>query len=134
MGLSSGMAGRDGKAVSVPNKGNRANGRVIIDDFLLPAQFSRLWHQSRVIAPERLLAVAVLAEAVMDLQRFRFAVSRRQQRLYWEAYEWVASGDFSWPFSFRNLCDGLGLDSDATRADLLSLDRPMTLIDLAQAA
>lgn len=92
---------------------------VLVPETALPTQFADIWHRSRAISPERALALAVLWEAVLDLQRFRFATRRRQQRLYWEAYEWVASEDRSWAYSFPNLCDAIGLVPESVRQQLL---------------
>jgi hypothetical protein len=80
-----------------------------------PVQFHDLWAQSGSTTPERRLALAVLEEALRDLERYRFARGRRGQRLYWEAYNWVFSGDHAWPFSFINLCTYANLDVDAVR-------------------
>lgn len=97
---------------------------VIEEDFALPSQFHRLWHESRAITPERALAMSVLWQALLDLHKFRFAPRRRQQRMFWEAYEWVASEDRSWPYSFGSLCDSLSLDAGAVREMLLSVQPP----------
>lgn len=61
----------------------------------------------------------MLRQALNDLQKFRYARRRRRQRLYMEAYRWVASNDRSWPYSFLNICDALGLSADALRAEVL---------------
>ncbi len=90
----------------------------------LPAQFHDLWHRSRAIAPEKALAIAVLTQAVLDLYKYRFAKRRRQQRLYMEAYRWVASDDREWPYSFVNLCDALDLSPESLREQLLGPDAP----------
>jgi len=39
--------------------------------------------------------------------------------LFWEAYQWVASNDRMWPFSFVNLCELTGMEVQATRQRLL---------------
>ncbi len=98
---------------------------VLAPEAALPTQFADIWHRSRAISPERALAMAVLWEAVFDLQKFRYAARRRQQRLYWEAYEWVASGDRSWPYSFVNLCETLDLNAESVREQLLGELAPM---------
>jgi len=90
----------------------------------LPSQFDDIWRHSRAITPERELALAVLTQAVLDLHKFRFARRRRPQRFYMEAYLWVASDEREWPFSFLNLCDGLGLDADGLRERLLAPNLP----------
>jgi hypothetical protein len=93
---------------------------LLIPEPALPAQFHIIWHRSRAISPERALVLAVLWQAVADLQKYRFATRRQQQRLYMEAYEWVDSKDRSWPYSFVNLCEILNLDPDPMREELLS--------------
>ncbi len=86
----------------------------------LPIQFQDIWHRTRNIGAERALVLAVVWQAVADLQKFRFARRRRQQRMYMEAYRWVASDDREWAFSFANLCDALDLSVESLRAELLS--------------
>ena len=92
---------------------------ILVPDSALPTQFDDIWHRSRAITPERALALAILWEAVLDLDKYRFAPRRRQQRLYWEAYTWVTSDDRAWPFSFANLCDAIGISIDPARKQLL---------------
>lgn len=92
------------------------------DVILHPVQFDAIWNGNGVITPERALALAVLNAAVDDLQKYRHARRRRPQRLYSEAYRWVAAHDPRWPFSFVNICEALRLSPDALRAQLLSAD------------
>lgn len=113
----------------VPNMTSTA----MVDDAIrsdapLPVQFEEIWHRSRAISPERALALAVLWQAFFDLRKYRFAARRRQQRLYMEAYRWVASDSRRWPYSFASLCDLLGLEAGAVR------DRLLDLGDLSAAA
>ncbi len=92
---------------------------LLIPEPALPVQFKEIWHRSRAISPDRALILAVLWQAADDLQKYRFARRRQQQRLYMEAYEWVASGDRRWPYSFINLCEVLQLSPEALREGLL---------------
>lgn len=85
----------------------------------MPVQFQEMWHGGKPITPERALVILVLWQAASDLQKFRFAKSRKQQRLYMEAYKWVASDDRSWPYSFVNLCEALKLSPEYLRAGML---------------
>lgn len=96
----------------------------------LPAQFKDVWYRSRAISPERALVLAVMWQAVIDLQKHRFATRRQQQRLYWEAWEWVASDDRNWAYSFSNLCDMLNLNPEPLRKELLSLNPKVSLTSL----
>ena len=117
-------AGAAGARRGVPRMWSGVSDDILVPEAALPAQFHDIWHKSRAITPERALALAVLWEAVIDLGKYRFAQRRRQQRLYWEAYEWVASDDRSWPFSFANLCDALNLTVEPVRKQLLPETAP----------
>jgi hypothetical protein len=104
-----------------------------MDDELLPTQhFDRT--ASRPAEPHRRLMAAVLKTAVDDCRGsayrrargFRTAVARSDVRT---ASAYVASGDRTWPFSFENLCDTLGLNAGSLRRELrtipsFALDRP----------
>ena len=85
---------------------------------LLPAQYCDVWNNTER-RPERELAAAVLRQARADLQRYRYADTRHDQRMYWQAHEWVGSSDCEWPYSFLNICDALRLSPAAIRAGLL---------------
>src|SRR5260221_900159 len=112
-------SGAAGARRGVPRMWSGVSDDILVPDAALPSQFDEIWHKTRAISPERALALAVMWEAVLDLDKYRFAVRRRQQRLYWEAYQWVTTNDRSWPFAFVNLCDALGLTVEPVRKQLL---------------
>lgn len=92
----------------------------LVPELTLPEQFQSIWHGPALTnVPERMLAMSVLWQAIGDLRKFRYARRRKRQRLYMEAYNWVASNDRSWPYSFVNICDALGLSPAALRAAVL---------------
>lgn len=93
---------------------------VLVPMAMRPVQFQEIWSRSRAVSGERGLALAVVQEALDDLARYRFARRRRPQRLYAEAYAWVASDDRSWPYSFVNLCEVLGLAVEPIRRRVLT--------------
>jgi hypothetical protein len=66
------------------------------------------------------LAKGVLTQAKQDLRRFRGARDRVGREMYRDAYSWVASNDFTWPYSFLNVCKALGLSPEVQRAALLA--------------
>jgi hypothetical protein len=88
------------------------------NSILHPRQFRDIWHGDGH-SPERELAAAVLDAAISDLRNYRYARRRRRQRMYWQTYQWVASNDREWPFSFVNICEFLRLSPAALRARLL---------------
>src|SRR5205085_3112884 len=66
------------------------------------------------------LAAGILKQATQDLRRFHNPTSGVERELYFDAYHWFRSNDYSWPFSFLNVCQLLDLDPEAVRAELLS--------------
>lgn len=111
-----------------------AHEEVIAPELTLPGQFRDMWHGPRAPSPEMVLAVSVLGQVVNDLRKFRFTRRRRRQRLYMEAYNWVASSDRSWPYAFLNLCDALRLSTEAVRAQLLGDAPPVAPAQFGGAA
>lgn len=53
---------------------------------------------------------AVLDDALWTWKKQFIAKGRRDQRLAREAEEWFFNENDSWPFSFVNICEALGLD------------------------
>jgi hypothetical protein len=74
--------------------------------------------------PEVALAKGVLVQARQDLRRFRKAQDGVGREMYADAYLWVASDDFWWPYSFPNVCEVLGLSPEILRRELLADPRP----------
>jgi hypothetical protein len=70
--------------------------------------------------PHVALAKGVLAQAKRDLRRFRRAPDCVGHEMYTDAYNWVASNDFAWPYSFLNVCEALGLSPEVQREELLA--------------
>jgi len=88
-------------------------------EHVLPVQFQDSLRRKKAISPEVALVIAILERAMLDLREHRYARRRREQRLYMNAYAWVASEDRRWPYSYRNLCETLGMDPLAVQARLL---------------
>jgi hypothetical protein len=70
--------------------------------------------------PEKGLAVGVLKQAAYDLRRYRTTTKAGDRELYLDAHSWVTAYDSSWPYSFMNVCELLGLCPEMVRADLLA--------------
>jgi hypothetical protein len=71
-------------------------------------------------APEKGLAVGVLKQAAYDLRRFGAATKGADRELYLDAHSWITAHDFSWPYSFMNVCKLLDLCPEVVRAELLA--------------
>ncbi len=88
------------------------DGSEVVPEAILPEQFFR---PSAALPPEKRLMLAVLEGALLDLQRSAGARTRRARRLADEVDAWFAADDESWPCSFLNVCQALGLDVSAVR-------------------
>ncbi len=62
--------------------------------------------------------LAVMEEAIATFQRSVIAGGRRSQKLADDVEQWMDARDFTWPFSFENICQALELESDSVREGL----------------
>lgn len=94
-------------------------GKLFEPDAILPAQFYAMFKCSQYKEPERRLMVAVLEDAVSCLSLNPRDCNLRQRKQYEEAKQWVtAEEDTEWIFSFRNICEILGMDPSYLRRGL----------------
>jgi hypothetical protein len=94
-------------------------GKLFEPDAILPAQFYSMFKCSQYKEPERRLMVAVLEDAVSCLSMNPLDCNLRQRKQYEEAKQWVsAEEDSEWIFSFRNICEVLGMDPSYLRRGL----------------
>ena len=70
--------------------------------------------------PEKGLAAGVLKQAAHDLRRFHAAATGVKRELYLDAYSWINADDFSWPYSFMNVCKLLGVCPEVMRTELFA--------------
>lgn len=73
----------------------------------------------RPLSPPQRLMLAVLEDAARVLEKYVDEHSPQGQELYAEAHDWVLASDHSWPFSFVNVCDALGLEVTYIRRGLI---------------
>lgn len=82
---------------------------------VMPEQFfasaARLVSRS---APHR-LALAILLDALLCVQRSQHSACKRIRQRGEEARSWFESQDDRWPFSFQNICGYLMLEPEAVR-------------------
>ena len=69
---------------------------------------------------EKDLAAGVLKQAARDLRRYRAATKGAERELYLDAYSWIIAYDFSWPYSFVNVCTLFDVCPEIIRAELLA--------------
>lgn len=95
-------------------------GRLFEPDAVLPDQFYAMFKNTPYREPERRLMVAILEDAVSCLSTDLRGCNFRQRKQYEEAKEWVTTDEESeWIFSFRNICEVLGMDPDYLRRGLI---------------
>ena len=93
-------------------------GRLFEPDIMLPAQYFAVLRKSAPQGPEYLLVFAMLQDAVECVQKYRFALDLNGRELYTDAYDWIASSDRQWPFSFENVCEVLKIHPEYLRNGL----------------
>ena len=71
-------------------------------------------------APEKGLAAGVLKQTAHDLRRFQAATKGVKRELYLDAYTWITASDFSWPYSFVNVCKLLDVCPEVVRTQVLA--------------
>jgi hypothetical protein len=86
---------------------------------LLPIQYLQN-AGGRLAEPEKRLALAVLQTVIYDCRTVEDPhvdgpARARDHQAYGRAMAYVASRDRSWPYSFENLCDTLGVDAGHLR-------------------
>jgi len=89
---------------------------------MLPVQYLRQ-PGKRLAEPEKRLALAVLQTVLYDCRAAGPGGSNgraqvRNRQAYDRAMAYVASRDRSWPYSFENLCETIGLDAGCLRQQL----------------
>ena len=85
-----------------------------VPEALLPEQYFDRWAARASDSPEKRLMFAVLLDAVIQLQG-------RNQKDAAEAEEWIRGTDCEEsPFSFRNICEALGINPTYLRRGLLA--------------
>ena len=92
------------------------------------AHFSTPAPESPAATPEKGLAAGVLKQAAHDLRRFRTATKGVKRELYLDAYGWITANDFSWPYSFVNVCKLLEVSPEVVSTEIFA-DASLNLLD-----
>lgn len=69
---------------------------------------------------ERALMTALLFDGVQSFISYACASTEEERLRYREAYHWVTSQKSDYVFSFENVCECLGVDSDYLRCGLIN--------------
>jgi len=88
-------------------------------DILIPMQYLSTYQRRFHLDPERVLMLAVLQDAVVCFQEYLGTTCKRKVTLYTDAEQWLLDDDRSYLFSFENICEALGFESDYLRQGLM---------------
>jgi hypothetical protein len=95
-------------------------GRLFEPDAVLAAQFYATFKRSPYKEPELRLMAAVLEDAISCLSMKMRRATVRQRKQIEEARHWLAVDDDSeWIFSFKNICEALGINPAYLRRGLI---------------
>lgn len=90
----------------------------IIEATMLDGYFDS--HAGYARGPVRALLEALLFDGVQTYLNHVFSESEASVKKSEEAYRWVHESDESYIFSFNNVCEALGIDSDFLRLGLIN--------------
>ncbi len=88
-------------------------------DLTLPEQYFEKQRNDDGMGAEKSLMYAVLKDGIRCFYKHVGATRRKYRKMSAEAEEWILEDTWDYPFSFRVICDTLGIDSDCLRARLV---------------
>lgn len=88
-------------------------------DILAAAQYFDNFRRKTLIEPEKRLLVAILEDAINCFYDNVAAESGKRKKLFDDAEEWILEERTDWIFSFRNVCELLGLSAEYLRGGLM---------------
>ena len=88
-------------------------------DTLSSAQYFDNFQRKTPTQPENRLLLAVLEDAIHCFQDNVLAENAKSKKLFADAEQWVLKDGADWIFSFRNVCELLGIDPEYLRAGLM---------------
>ena len=88
-------------------------------DILAAPQFLRANRRRVPLEPEKALLFAVLSDAIETFRKSVLSKSGRGQTLFRETAEWIWDTQPDYFFSFKDICEVMGLDPGYLRRGLL---------------
>ncbi len=114
---------RSGRAEPSPYGGNflltPSLQEYLIPDLTLPEQYFGRHALDDGMGPERALMYAVLKDGIRCYYKNVGASRRKYQKLCAETEDWLLEDTWDYPFSFRMICDTLGINAECLRTRLL---------------
>jgi hypothetical protein len=87
-------------------------------DSSMAEQYLDTFCRSEPLEPERTLIAAILEDAVHSYRKYGQARDRHGKKRFREAEEWLMEDGSDWIFSFRHVCEHLGLEPNYVRRGL----------------
>jgi hypothetical protein len=87
-------------------------------------------HRREFVEPEKKLMLAILDDALKCLMTQVHAKARRRQKLFRSAEEWLLSDTEDWIFSFRNVCEAVGISPSHLRKCVLTWKKEQLAIQV----
>jgi hypothetical protein len=88
-------------------------------DLTLPEQYFGRQRNDDGMGAEKALMYAVLKDGIRCFYKHVGATRRKFRKMSAEAEEWLLDDTWDYAFSFRVICDTLGIDADCLRARLM---------------
>ena len=107
----------EGKSIT-PSRDDKV-GSLFQPDTVLSAQYFDTLRRKTLLEPEKRLMLAVLEDAINCFQDNLFSQRRKNQRLFADAEEWIATPGVESVFSFDNVCETLGFSPEYLRQGLV---------------
>jgi hypothetical protein len=89
-----------------------------VPDTLLPIQYFEAMRRKHLLEGEKRLVLSVLEDAVECFMKYIGSSTKKGQRLFRDAEEWITLEDKKWAFSFDNVCEMLNIDPKYLRRGL----------------
>ncbi len=86
-------------------------------DTILPVQFFGAFSPSE-LAPENRMKLDILESGLRDYQKGLLGDTEASAKLFSEARGWIASDNRTYPLSFLNVCEALGIVPEYARSKL----------------
>lgn len=101
------------------SEGEDRSSDVFQPDVLLPMQYFGALKRKKYHSGEHRLVVALMRDAVDCFQKYIHSVDAKRRQLYLDAEGWISDEDDRGQFSFNNVCELLGMNSQYVREGLI---------------
>jgi hypothetical protein len=91
---------------------------LFVPDTLLPIQYFEAMRRKHLLEGEKRLVLSVLEDAIECFMKCIDSSTKKGQRLFRDAEEWITLEDKKWVFSFDNVCEMLDINPEYLRGGL----------------